>query len=123
MQVGRRIREIRLQRGFSLRDLERISGMRPGYVSRVEHGHTTPSVETLLRFAAVLDVPMYALFLEPEDALPAGQAAISSSPIRIEGPEEDAAFLAQMWGFAKKISEADRHLISNIALRLATNRE
>jgi transcriptional regulator with XRE-family HTH domain len=122
MQVGQRIREIRLQKGFSLRDLERVSGMRPGYVSRVEHGHTTPSVETLQRFASVLDVPMYVLFLEPQDALPPGRAAISSSSIRIEGPEEDAAFLAQMWGLAKGMNEADRRLISSIALRLATNR-
>jgi transcriptional regulator with XRE-family HTH domain len=38
-----------------------------GYISRVENGHTVPSVETLLRFAAALDVPMYRLFFTAQD--------------------------------------------------------
>ena len=34
------------------------------YVSRVENGHTVPSVETLEKFARALEVPMYQLFYE-----------------------------------------------------------
>ncbi len=34
------------------------------YTSRVEHGHTIPSVETLERYALALDVPLYRFFYE-----------------------------------------------------------
>jgi len=40
------------------------------YISRVERGHTVPSIETLERLAAALGVPLYQLFYEGEDPPP-----------------------------------------------------
>ena len=56
--------------GFSQGDLERASGLVRSYISRVERGHTVPSIETLERFAAALGVPLYQLFYEGEEPPP-----------------------------------------------------
>jgi transcriptional regulator with XRE-family HTH domain len=62
--IGNRIREIRVAKKLSQGDLEHRSGLLRAYVSRVENNHTTPSVETIHKFARALEVPTYALFLE-----------------------------------------------------------
>lgn len=48
-------------------DIEKKTGLLRCYVSRVENGHTVPSVETLEKFARALEVPMYQLFYEGEE--------------------------------------------------------
>src|SRR5215470_10091928 len=65
--IGERLRTLRQQKGFSQGDLERASGLLRCYISRVELGYTVPSLETLERFAAALDVPLYRLFYEGGD--------------------------------------------------------
>ena len=67
MLIGERIRELREQNGLSQGDIERTSGLLRAYISRVEHGHAVPSLETLEKFAAALDVPLYKLFYTGED--------------------------------------------------------
>jgi transcriptional regulator with XRE-family HTH domain len=63
--IGERIRQLRIQRGLTLGDVEKASGLLAPYISRVERGHTVPSLEILERFASVLEVPLYRLFLGP----------------------------------------------------------
>jgi transcriptional regulator with XRE-family HTH domain len=62
--IGDRIRAIREAKGLSQGDIEKRSGLRAPYVSRVEHGHTEPSVATLERFARALEVSLFQLFYE-----------------------------------------------------------
>jgi len=62
--VGNRIRQIRHARKLSQDDIEQRAGLLRAYVSRVENNHTTPSVETMHKFARALEVPTYALFLD-----------------------------------------------------------
>lgn len=64
MLVGDRIRQIRVAKKLSQGDIEHRPGLLRAYVSRVENKHTTPSVETMHKFARALEVPTYALFLE-----------------------------------------------------------
>ena len=47
MILGRRLREIRELMSLSQGDIEKTSGLLRCYVSRVENGHTIPSLETL----------------------------------------------------------------------------
>jgi len=67
MLIGQRIRSLRQAKGLSQGDVEARTGLLRGYISRVEHGHTTPCVETLQRFAGALDVPLYMLFYNATD--------------------------------------------------------
>jgi len=64
MVIGQRLRELREAKNFSQGDIEKRTGMLRCYTSRVENGHTVPSVETLEKYARALEVPMYKLFYE-----------------------------------------------------------
>ena len=54
MLIGQRLREIRDAKYLSQDDIERSTGLVRPYISRVENGHTVPSVETLQKWAAAL---------------------------------------------------------------------
>ncbi|MHC1739860.1 MAG: NifB/NifX family molybdenum-iron cluster-binding protein [Anaerolineaceae bacterium] len=66
--VGRRLRELRIRRGFSLRGLADHSGLNVNTLSLVENGKSSPSVSTLQQLALALNVPISAFFeSEPVD--------------------------------------------------------
>jgi len=46
MLIGERLRQLREQKALSQGDVEKSSGLLRCYISRVEHGHTVPSLET-----------------------------------------------------------------------------
>ena len=52
MVIGDRLKTLREAKDLSQGDIEKRSGLLRCYVSRVENGHTVPSVETLEKFAA-----------------------------------------------------------------------
>lgn len=47
MLIGQRLRDIREAKNLSQSDIERATGLVRPYISRVENGHTVPSIETL----------------------------------------------------------------------------
>jgi transcriptional regulator with XRE-family HTH domain len=47
VNIGEVIKSYRSQRGLSQGDIERRTGLLRCYLSRVENGHTVPSLETL----------------------------------------------------------------------------
>jgi len=66
IDVGSRLRELRLERGKSMRALARASGLSTNALSMIERGRTSPSVSTLYKIADALEVPITAFFrLEP----------------------------------------------------------
>jgi transcriptional regulator with XRE-family HTH domain len=60
--LGERIRTLRQERGVSQADLEKRSGLRRSYISRVEGQQLTPSLEILNRIARALDAELSELF-------------------------------------------------------------
>ena len=56
--IGSTIRDFRLQRGMSQGDIEKRTGLLRCYLSRVENGHTVPSLETLQKIAGALDLQL-----------------------------------------------------------------
>src|SRR6266481_3124806 len=80
MVISDRLRAIREQKDLSQGDIEKRTGLKRCYVSRVENGHTVPSIETLEKLARALEVPMYQLFYDGEappeiPSLPLGMPA------------------------------------------------
>jgi transcriptional regulator with XRE-family HTH domain len=53
-------------RDLSQGDIETPTGLLRICISRVENGHTVPTIETLEKFARALEVPMYQLCYEGE---------------------------------------------------------
>ncbi len=64
MVIGERLKAIRIHKGMSQGDVEQRSGLVRAYVSRVENGHLTPTLDTLEKFGRALKVPVYQLFYE-----------------------------------------------------------
>lgn len=66
MFICDRLRELREDKKLSQGDIEKRTGLLRCYISRVENGHTTPSIDTLEKMARALEVPMYRLFYDGE---------------------------------------------------------
>jgi transcriptional regulator with XRE-family HTH domain len=62
IDVGRRLRELRAGRGFSLRSLAEKSGLNVNTLSMIENQRTSPSVSTLQQLAQTLQVSISAFF-------------------------------------------------------------
>jgi transcriptional regulator with XRE-family HTH domain len=61
--LGPRLRELRRQRGITLREVAEAAGVTESFVSQVERGTASPSVATLRRIAAALGETMASLFV------------------------------------------------------------
>jgi transcriptional regulator with XRE-family HTH domain len=64
MIIGDRLKELREEKHLSQGDIQEKTGLLRCYVSRVENGHTVPSVETLEKLAHALGVPLHEIFFE-----------------------------------------------------------
>jgi transcriptional regulator with XRE-family HTH domain len=64
MKIGTTIRTYRLQKGLSQGDIEKKTGLLRCYLSRVENGHTVPSLDTLSKIALALDIPIAQFFAD-----------------------------------------------------------
>jgi len=63
--VGLHLKELRSQRGLSLRALAELCDLSPNTISLIERGASSPSVSTLHRLAMALGVPITTFFTEP----------------------------------------------------------
>lgn len=57
MVLGERLKDLRGQKDLSQGDLEKRTELLWCYISRVENGHTVPSVDTLEKMARAQEVP------------------------------------------------------------------
>jgi transcriptional regulator with XRE-family HTH domain len=62
MVIGERFKQLREEKKLSQGDIETSTGLLRCYISRVENGHTVPSVETLEKLARAVGIEMYELF-------------------------------------------------------------
>src|SRR5690348_1450477 len=117
MLIGQRIRELREAKKLSQGDLEKRTGLLRCYTSRVENGHTVPSLETLEKFAGALGVPLYQLFHDgkrpPERLKLAGQDG--SREIPMEGSGKDAKDLRKLRKYLTKMNDSDRQVLLALA--------
>jgi len=124
MLIGSRLRQLREQKHLSQGDIENRTGLLRCYISRVENGHTVPSLETLERFAAVLEVPLYQLFYSGEEAPPTPSLTPRKTLEEMAADNgrngDDAQFLLKLTNALARVAEPDRHVLLSLARRLAT---
>ena len=75
MQLGRKIRDLRLRRGLTVQKLADATGLSKGFISQVENDRTSPSLATLRDLAAALRTSMAYLVLEDDPTLHVVRAA------------------------------------------------
>jgi len=121
MLIGQRIRHLRQQNGFSQGDLERATGLLRCYISRVEHGHTVPSLGTLEKFATALKVPLYQLFYDGESPVTAKLTPRTSLDELAADPANGikSSFVHELKRVLSELSNGDRALLIQVAEKMA----
>ena len=66
MNLGKRLADLRRKRGLATGELATRAKVTSGFISQLEHNKTSPSLTTLQRVAAALDVPLTYLLLEDD---------------------------------------------------------
>jgi len=56
LELGKRIKQLRLSQGFTLKDIESKVGVSATHVSEIERGKTSPTVGALAKIASALQV-------------------------------------------------------------------
>jgi transcriptional regulator with XRE-family HTH domain len=117
MEIGRRLRELRESRNLSQGDIEVRSGLLRCYTSRVENGHTVPSVETIAKYANALGISLYAFFSNEEIAPRVEPSFPSKDPEWGLTPRERFQN-HQISRALRKMKEHDRQLVLALVRRL-----
>jgi len=116
MFIGNRLRTLREQKKLTQGDIEQRSGLLRCYLSRVENGHTVPSVETLERLAKALEVPMYQLFYDGEEPpAPPKLPEIKANARDAFSSGEGARYWAKLSKFLAKADEKGLKLVLHLA--------
>ena len=124
MVIGRRLRTLREEKSLSQGDIEKRTGLLRCYISRVENGHTVPSLETLERLAAALEVPLYQLFYDGDEvpALPNLSTRQTTEELAqsLSANGEESRFFDKVRRLIARIDEKDRQLLLYMAQKLAS---
>ncbi len=116
--IGNRLKELRESKELSQGDIEKRSGLLRCYISRVENGHTVPSVETLEKMARAVEVPLYRLFHD-------GEAPASLRKLKPPKDDEfgstvgEADYLSKLRRLLAKMEPDDQKLLLHMAQKVA----
>jgi transcriptional regulator with XRE-family HTH domain len=110
MKIGTTIRAFRLQKGLSQGDIEKKTGLLRCYLSRVENGHTVPSLDTLAKIAQALDLPIAQFFAEDAVGRQINTQKLS---------DEELRFLTQIRRYSSNLNESDRKLLLAMVKKFA----
>lgn len=111
MNIGDTIRNFRLQKGMSQGDIEKRTGLLRCYLSRVENGHTIPSLDTLAKIASAMEVPLAQFF--------AGDHSDNGSKQLPQLSEDEIRFLTQIRRYSSSLNDSDRKLVLAMVKKMA----
>jgi len=112
-----RIRKIREEKRLSQADVERTTGLRRQYLSRVENGRTMPSIETLEKLAGALRVPLYRLFYDGAKPISAFKGWTKPKATTRTIMAHDSGTM-QLLRLVCKLKDSDRRLLLAAAQKL-----
>jgi transcriptional regulator with XRE-family HTH domain len=113
MNIGDTIRNFRLQKGMSQGDIEKRTGLLRCYLSRVENGHTIPSLDTLAKIAAAMEVPLAQFFADAQS-----DNGNRSLP---QLSEDEVRFLTQIRRYSASLNDSDRKLVLAMVKKMAAS--
>ena len=124
MVIGDRLRELREQKKLSQGHVEKRTGLLRCYISRVENGHTVPSIETLEKLARALEVPLHQLFHDSQEpaAPPNFLKRKTAEDLGWGSTGREAAYLRKLVKCLSKSSDPDRKLLLFLARKFAGDR-
>jgi transcriptional regulator with XRE-family HTH domain len=110
MKIGTTIRAFRLQKGLSQGDIEKKTGLLRCYLSRVENGHTVPSIDTLSKIAQALDLSIAQFFADDSLGHQFDTRKLS---------DEELRFLTQIRRYSSNLNDSDRKLLLAMVKKFA----
>jgi len=119
MIINKRLRELREAKNLSQGDIEKRTGLLRCYISRVENGHTIPSLETLVKYARALEVPLYKLFYEGASSAESHKLLASRKPEwgrKKKESRELRLFVKAM----SRMNDRERRLLLHFASKMAS---
>ena len=81
--LGDVLREQRIQRGMTLREVSAGARVSLGYISEIERGQKEASSELLYSLCAALDLPLSDVLREVSDAFALEERALVPTPIKV----------------------------------------
>ena len=111
MNIGETIRSFRLQKGMSQGDIEKRTGLLRCYLSRVENGHTVPSLDTLSKIAGAMELPLSHFFSEPGNS--------NGSKGLPQLSDDELRFLTQIRRYSASLNDSDRKLVVAMVRKMA----
>src|SRR4051812_17146924 len=81
--LGDVLRDQRMQRGMTLREVSAEARVSLGYISEIERGQKEASSELLASLCSALDLPLSDVLREVSDAVALEEAALAPTPITV----------------------------------------
>jgi len=115
VNIGEVIKSYRSTRGLSQGDIERRTGLLRCYLSRVENGHTVPSLETLAKIAEAMEISL-------ADFFPGTETSHDKETQKMLGElsQDEIRFLAEIKKYSTTLSEGDKRLVLAMIRKMAT---
>jgi len=111
MNIGDTIRNFRLQKGMSQGDIEKRTGLLRCYLSRVENGHTVPSLDTLSKIAGAMELPLSHFFSDGNNN--------NGSKALPQLSDDELRFLTQIRRYSASLNDSDRKLVIAMIKKMA----
>ncbi len=119
MTLGDRFRAIREEKHLSQGDIEKRSGLLRCYLSRVENGHTIPSLPTLDKLALALEIPTYQFFCEDEET-PVPLTITLPNPDPYPRTIKEVRWFRSLRKALSKMNQRDRRLLLDLTNRMVS---
>ena len=110
MVIGDKLKTLRAQKNMSQGDMQKRTGLLRCYISRVENGHTVPSLDTLAKIAQALDIPLAQFFAEDSLGREMNTQKLTDDELR---------FLTQIRRYATNLNDSDRKLLLAMVKKFA----
>ena len=108
MNLGESIRKIRQAKGLSQGEMQKRTGILRSYLSRVENGHTVPSLATLQRLASAMGVALADFF--------AAEGASVTAPLSHDPASE---YLGELKNYLPQLSTQQRQELLEMVKEMA----
>ena len=115
MVIGDRLRQLREEKKLSQGDIEKRTGLLRCYLSRVENGHTVPSLETLAKIAEAMEISLADFF--PGTETPRDK---ETQKMLGELSQDEIRFLAEIKKYSSTLSDGDKRLVLAMIRKMAT---
>jgi transcriptional regulator with XRE-family HTH domain len=115
VNIGEVIRSYRNTRSLSQGDIERRTGLLRCYLSRVENGHTVPSLETLAKIAEAMEMTLADFF--PTMDTPKEREAKKALG---ELSQDEIRFLGEIKKYSSTLTDDNKRLVLAMIRKMAT---